>query len=122
MAQFGQAISKNWSHIYLNRVREAYAIQHPQRRNMFEDAERRRYGRVLHQYVTNQPIIASGPSFLPSSGNTRQEYPSASTEQLRATTRGKEQQLLFISTRAPDIVSYESFNRESSATKSNINT
>lgn len=90
--------------IYLDRDREAYAIQHPQRRNMFEDAERRGYDRAPHRYVTNQPIIASGPSFFPPSANIEQQYPSVFPEQLRATTRGK-----------------ESFNRESSVTDSNVN-
>ena len=49
------------------------------------------------------------------------QYPSAPTEQLRATTRGKEQQLPFILARAPDVVSYESSNLELSTIKSNTN-
>ena len=88
---------------------------------MFEDVGRRGYGRMPHRYVTNQPIIASGPSFLPPSTNTGQEYPSPSTEQLRAMSRGKEQKPLFISARAPNVVSYESSNPKLSATKSNTN-
>lgn len=37
--------------VYIDR--EGYTIQHPQRRNMFEDGEHRGYGRASHRYVTN---------------------------------------------------------------------
>ena len=102
--------------VYIDR--DGYELQHPHRRSMYQEGEHSGYGGAPLRYVDNKPIPANTPSLLPPIGSTHQAHHMASTDPMLAPAHGKEQQPPSTSNVVEDVYSFESFNPESSATKS----
>ena len=98
--------------------RDSYEVHHPQQRSMYQEGEHHGYARPPNRYVDNQPLAGNAPPSLPPFTSTLQAHPFASTGPLQAPAHVKEQQPACTTPIVEDVYSFESFNPQSSTTKS----
>ena len=104
-------------HMYLDR--DMYEDQHPQRRGIYEEAKHLAYGRAPIPYITKKYVVGEVPPRVSASASTMSRHSLASMVLVRTAAHVKELQPSNV---IEDVYSFESYNLQSSITRTTPNT